>query len=122
MKKKLQKQNTKRTGDIVATEDADITDIVIDITEDAIEDAIEYILMMVRLTSKNKLTRSSSVTKLILLMKNKVKKSLRKNSTKTGDIVATEDVDITIITTDTTEDATEDVTESGLKTRLIFPN
>jgi len=99
MKKKLQKQNSKRTGDIVATEDADITDIVIDITEDAIEDAIEYILMMVRLTSKNKLTRSSSVTKLILLMKNKVKKSLRKNSKTTTDIVVIDTAVTTIIGT-----------------------
>jgi len=55
-------------------------------------------------------------------MKSKVKLLLRKNIKTTGDIDATEDADITIITTDTTEDATENVTESILKIRLIFPN
>jgi len=53
MKKKSKNKNIKTTGDTVATEDANITDIVIDITEDAIENAIEDILTMVKLTSKS---------------------------------------------------------------------
>jgi len=121
-KKKSLKLNSLRTGDIVATVDANITDIITDTTKNVIENATKSILMMVRLTSKTYLRRNSSVTNLILLSKMKVPKSLRKNSTKTGDIDATEDADITDIITDITEDVTENVTESGSKMVLIFLN